>query len=164
MSPRKKNAEDGRQLSPEQAAAAAMVAEAKAPGLAAADVSDGAHVNAVGASLPRIRELASDLVRRAEVFVDGRQAALHNAGDLLTAITEGAFAPGDTRAEIGEILLGRLPGHSGTPGEVTHFKSVGLAVQDTLAAVHVWRRASERRLGSVVPPRSMRTDQFAPEA
>jgi alanine dehydrogenase len=119
------------------------------PILGSADVADGAHVNAVGASFAHARELTADLVCRAAVFVDGRDAARQDAGDLLAAAGSG-FLAGDIRGEIGEVLLGRVPGRRPGSREVTVFKSVGLAVQDVLAARYVWQRAREAGLGTTV--------------
>jgi len=114
------------------------------------DLDDGVHVNAVGASFPHTRELDGSVVRRAGVFVDRRESALNEAGDLLAAIREGFFAAGDIRAEIGEVLLGHHPGRT-RETEVTVFKSLGMAVQDLLSAAHVWQRAGELGAGVPVP-------------
>ncbi|WP_084716912.1 ornithine cyclodeaminase family protein [Saccharothrix syringae] len=111
------------------------------PLLEAGMVAAGAHVNAVGAVFPDHRELAGDLVARAGVFVDSRESALVEAGDLLSAVREGHFAASGIRAEIGEVLLGRHPGRGGDD-EVTVFESLGLAVEDVMAARHVWERAA----------------------
>jgi ornithine cyclodeaminase/alanine dehydrogenase-like protein (mu-crystallin family) len=111
------------------------------PLLEAGMVAAGAHVNAVGAVFPDRRELAGDLVGRAGVFVDSRESALVEAGDLLSAMREGHFAASDIRAEIGEVLLGRHPGRR-DDDEVTVFESLGLAVEDVMAAQHVCERAA----------------------
>jgi ornithine cyclodeaminase len=107
-------------------------------------VAAGAHVNAIGAFQPTTREVDSELVTRAAVFVDSRTAALEEAGDLLIPISEGRLSAGDIRAEIGEVAAG----HAGRRSldEVTLFKSVGNAVQDlAVAALAVRRgRASNR--------------------
>jgi alanine dehydrogenase len=123
------------------------------PLLSAADLAGGAHVNAVGASFPHTRELDGSVVRRARVFVDRRESALNEAGDLLVPMREGDFAAGDIRGEIGEVLLGRCPGRTG-PDELTVFESLGLAVQDVLSARHIWERARELGVGVAVPLRA----------
>jgi ornithine cyclodeaminase len=123
------------------------------PILGSADVPGGAHINAVGASFAHTRELTAELVCRAAVFVDGREAARHDAGDLLAAAGSG-FRFDDIRGEIGEVLLGRVPGRPARRDAVTLFKSVGLAVQDVLAARYVWQRARDAGLGATVPMRS----------
>lgn len=95
------------------------------PVLRGAWVSEGAYVNSVGAALPDWRELDDDFVHRATVFVDSRAGALVESGDVIAA--------GRVDAEIGEVVLGKHPGRS-SPGEVTWFKSLGMAVEDVVAA------------------------------
>jgi ornithine cyclodeaminase/alanine dehydrogenase-like protein (mu-crystallin family) len=91
----------------------------------------GAHLNAVGATRPEWRELDDDTVRAARLFVDSREAATRESGDVIAA--------GAIEAEIGELVSGAHPGRR-TAEEITLFKSVGLAVEDIAAAELVWRR------------------------
>lgn len=107
----------------------------------------GAHVNAVGASLPDRRELDSAAVRDARLFVDRRESALHEAGDVLIPIAEGAFGPEHIQGELGELLLGRAIGRS-DPRERTVFKSLGLAVEDLAAAQLAHANAGAAGLGT----------------
>jgi ornithine cyclodeaminase/alanine dehydrogenase-like protein (mu-crystallin family) len=95
-------------------------------------VAAGAHVNAVGACRPDWRELDDDLLRRARIWVDSRDAALQESGDVIA---------GSDRlvGEIGAVAGGALPGRS-SGGEVTLFKSLGVAVEDLVAAELVRRR------------------------
>lgn len=105
-------------------------------------LDDGAHVNAVGASIPSARELDADTVAAATLFVDRRESALKEAGDLLLA----GVGAERIAAELGEVLIGTHPGRtSGT--ELTVFKSLGLAVEDLAAAELVVRKARERGVG-----------------
>ena len=97
-------------------------------------LSQGAHVNAVGATRPDWRELDDDLVTTARVFVDSREAALRESGDVIAARSE--------VTEIGAVVAGVHPGRR-TPEEVTLFKSVGVAVEDVVAAALVLQRRTE---------------------
>jgi ornithine cyclodeaminase len=106
----------------------------------------GAHVNAVGACFAAARELDTAAVVRARLFVDRRESALAESGDFLIPRREGAIADDHIRGELGDLVLGRLPGRT-APDEVTLFKSLGLAVEDLAAAHHVWRRALETGAG-----------------
>lgn len=108
-------------------------------------LAPGAHVNAVGSSTPDARELDTAAVRGAMLFVDARESALSEAGDLLTPIAEGAVGPEHIRAEVGEVLIGRHPGRQ-SAGEITLFKSLGLGIEDVAAARFVVAEA--RRLGA----------------
>ncbi|MFE1905636.1 ornithine cyclodeaminase family protein [Streptomyces gardneri] len=119
------------------------------PVLDAAAVRPGTHINAVGAVFPGRRELTSDLVERARVLTDSRQSALSEAGDLLFPLREGRFGEEHVRGEIGEVLIGRCAGRT-TKEEITVFESLGLAVQDVVAAWSVYDRAAAEGLGTRV--------------
>ena len=109
-------------------------------------ISAGAHINAVGSSVAFARELDSAAVRRARLYVDRRESALNEAGDFLLARNEGAVDDNHIVGEIGELLLGRIDGRR-APGEITLFKSLGLAVEDLAAANHIYRKAIDSDAG-----------------
>jgi len=96
-------------------------------------LADGAHVNAVGASIPSARELDVATVAAAELFVDSRESAANEAGEYRLARSEGAIGEDHIRAELGEVAIGAHPGRSGE-GALTVFRSLGLAVEDLAAA------------------------------
>ena len=120
------------------------------PVLLGAWVRRGAHVNAVGSSLPTNRELDTACVCAARIFVDRRESALAEAGDLLIPIREGAISPDQIVGELGDVLIGKVPGRR-ADDELTLFKSLGLAVEDVAAAAHVVRRAREVGAGTRAP-------------
>lgn len=109
-------------------------------------LAPGAHVNAVGSSTPSARELDAAAVARARLVVDSRVSAMSEAGDFLRARAEGAVGDGHIAAELGEVLSGSAPGRR-TPGEITLFKSVGLAVEDVAAGFHVYDEALKTGAG-----------------
>jgi ornithine cyclodeaminase/alanine dehydrogenase-like protein (mu-crystallin family) len=109
----------------------------------------GAHVNAVGSSIPTTRELDTQTMADAALFVDRRESTVNEAGDFLFPQREGAIGPGHIRAEIGELLIGAAEGRR-SDDELTVFKSLGLAVEDLAAAEHVLRRAEAENVGAVV--------------
>jgi ornithine cyclodeaminase/alanine dehydrogenase-like protein (mu-crystallin family) len=119
------------------------------PILRGAWIAPGAHVNAVGACTPPARELDTDAVRRATLFVDDRAAALAEAGDLLIPIREGALTEAHITAELGDVLTGRHPGRR-TRAEVTLFKSLGLAVEDLAAAARLYANALAAGAGTAI--------------
>jgi ornithine cyclodeaminase len=102
----------------------------------------GTHVNAVGSSIPTVRELDSATMAAASLFVDRRESAVNEAGDLLLAGLDG----GHIRAEVGEVLIGAHPGRASSD-ELTVFKSLGLAVEDLAAAELIVRKAREQGMG-----------------
>lgn len=103
-------------------------------------LSPGAHINAVGACFPSSRELDTRAVVLSRLFVDRRESAEAEAGDFLIPKQEGAIGDEHIAGEIGEVLLGRVPGRR-SAGEITLFKSLGLAIEDLAAAHHVYRKA-----------------------
>ncbi|MDP9381276.1 MAG: ornithine cyclodeaminase family protein [Chloroflexota bacterium] len=115
------------------------------PVFEAASIKAGTHINGVGSYTLAMREVPPELIRRARVFVDSREAAEAEAGDLLPEVESGRLS-WSSLPEIGEVLLGTRTGRE-SPDEVTFFKSVGLAVQDAAAAGLVARRAREMGLG-----------------
>jgi ornithine cyclodeaminase len=119
------------------------------PILQAGWVKPGAHINAVGSSLPSARELDTACVVCSRLFVDRRESALAEAGDLLIPMKEGAITPAHIVAELGDVIIGRHPGRK-SPDEVTLFKSLGLAVEDVAAAAYVVGQAHTTGAGTTV--------------
>ena len=118
---------------------------ARAPVLRREWLSPGAHVNAVGSSVPSARELDAETLTASTLVVDRRESAVNEAGDLILAgLGDEAIA-----AELGEVLTGARPGRT-TADELTVFKSLGLAVEDLAAAELVVRKARERGAGTEV--------------
>ncbi len=119
-----------------------------APVFEDADLNAGTHVNAVGAFTPEMQEVPAETVARARVFVDQREAAMAEAGDLIIPAQAGLLDP-SRLIEIGEVVNRTAAGRE-SPDEVTLFKSVGNAVQDIAAATRALRAAEEKGLGTVV--------------
>jgi ornithine cyclodeaminase/alanine dehydrogenase-like protein (mu-crystallin family) len=116
------------------------------PVVVAEAVRPGAHVNSVGSFTPSMRELPAALVSRARVFVDSRAGTFSEAGDLLLAVQDGAFALERVVGEIGELVLGSVAGRTGD--EVTVYKSVGAAFLDAATARLAYDEAVRLRVGS----------------
>jgi ornithine cyclodeaminase/alanine dehydrogenase-like protein (mu-crystallin family) len=108
-------------------------------------LSPGTHLNAVGACVPRDRELDTATMAEAAVFADSRESVHSEAGDFLLAQQEGAANP--VRAELGELLTGTAPGRL-HDDELTVFESLGLAAEDLAAAAHVYAKARNLAIGT----------------
>jgi ornithine cyclodeaminase/alanine dehydrogenase-like protein (mu-crystallin family) len=109
-----------------------VATSSKQPVLAGNWVNPGTHVNAVGACRHDWRELDDALLRSAHLFVDSQAAASVESGDIIAA-----NAPA---TELGALIADpRLGRRSDT--EVTLFKSLGLAVEDLVAGMLVYRAA-----------------------
>ena len=124
-----------------------IATSSKTPVVEEAWVAGGAHVMCVGACRPDQREMAPALVKRGRLYVDSRAAALVESGDVVMNIADGLFDASHLRGEIGELVLGRAPGRA-SDSDVTIFKSLGMAVEDVVAADLVFRRASENGAGT----------------
>ncbi|MCC6772456.1 MAG: ornithine cyclodeaminase family protein [Gemmatimonadaceae bacterium] len=103
-------------------------------------VAPGAHINAVGASIASARELDTTAVVQARLFVDRRESAMHEAGDFLIPRAEEAIDNGHIVGELGDVVLGNVPGRS-DDRERTLFKSLGLAVEDVASARFIYQQA-----------------------
>jgi ornithine cyclodeaminase len=123
-----------------------LATSARLPVLANRDVANGAHISAVGACRPDEREMPTDLVKRARVYVDSRAGALTEAGDLILPMREGAFDDRHIIGELGELVTGTIAGRESAT-DVTIFKSLGMAVEDMVAAHLAVSRARDRKLG-----------------
>ncbi len=119
------------------------------PVYADADLKAGAHISAIGSYTPEMQETPPETVKRAKVVVDSRSAALAETGDLIQPIRSGLFGEDHVHAELGEIILGRREGRKSNR-EITYFKSVGVAVQDAVAARLAVDNARKLRIGQEV--------------
>lgn len=109
-------------------------------------VRPGSHVCLVGAYAPDAREADTDLIVKSKVYVDSLESAGNEAGDILIPIGEGAISKSHLVGEIGQLLLGEIPGRQSRE-EITIYKSLGIVSQDLYAARHVAARAEEEGAG-----------------
>ena len=107
------------------------VTSSKTPVLKGAWLKPGSHVNAIGACRPDWRELDDDAMRNSVVFVDSREAAMKESGDVI-------LSRANIYAELGDAFAGNVPSRA---NEITIFKSLGMAVEDIAAALLVYRAA-----------------------
>jgi alanine dehydrogenase len=117
------------------------------PVLEGAWIAPGAHINAVGSSVPFARELDTTEVVKSRLFVDRRESTLNEAGDFLIPKQEGVIGDDHILGEIGELLLGTVQGRKAND-EITLFKSLGLAVEDLAAANHIYKKALANEVGT----------------
>ncbi len=112
-------------------------------------IQAGTHISAVGSYTPDMQEVPAETLQRAKIFVDSRTASLEEAGDLIQPMRAGLFDESHIWGELGELVLGRIPGRQ-SPEEITYFKSVGIAVQDAMAAQVALTNARKMNIGTQV--------------
>ena len=115
-------------------------------------LTPGVHVNSVGFN-PEGPEVDAAAVVDALVVVESRASALAafpaGASDLTWPIRDGLITAGHVHAEIGELVAGKRPGRT-SADQITLYKSVGVAVQDAVAAALVLAVARERGIGTEI--------------
>ncbi|MGC3002389.1 ornithine cyclodeaminase family protein [Streptomyces sp. G35A] len=115
-------------------------------------LTPGAHITSVGYN-PAGREIDDATVAEALVCVESREAALApfptGTNDLLTPIRDGVITADHVHAELGELVAGTRPGRE-SAGQITLYKSVGVAAQDVAAAALVVTAARERGIGGEI--------------
>jgi ornithine cyclodeaminase len=112
-------------------------------------IAPGAHINAVGSSVPFARELDAEAVKRSKLYVDRKESVLNEGGDFLLAKKEGGIDDSHIIGELGDLALGKVAGRQ-SDEEITLFKSLGLAVEDLASANHIYERAVDSGIGTFV--------------
>lgn len=109
----------------------------------------GVHINAIGSFMPEMQEIPTKTIKRARIIVDSLSATLAETGDFVIPIKLGEIKIEDINTELGEIILGRKSGRK-IPDEITLFKSVGIAVQDAMAAQAALENAQKLGIGQTI--------------
>jgi ornithine cyclodeaminase len=101
-------------------------------------LSRGSHLDLVGGYTPQMREADDEAVKRARVFVDTRDGALAEAGDIIQPIERGVLREDDIAGDLFELTRGERAGRR-FYDQITLFKSVGTALEDLAAATLAFR-------------------------
>ena len=118
---------------------------AKGAFLAKELVRPGTFIRSSGVEAPDKQELEPALVASAKLVVDVLEQCAR-VGQLHHALAAGLMTAGDVHGELGEIVAGRKPGRTGDQ-EIIVFDTTGSALQDTAAALAVYRKALARGVG-----------------
>ena len=108
-------------------------------------ISNGAHINAVGADAEGKQELEIGLLEKSKIVIDEWEQASHS-GEISEAVSKGVITKENIHGNIGEVITGRKPGRQ-SEEEITIFDSTGLAVQDISTAWTVYQKALEEGRG-----------------
>ncbi|MPZ22878.1 MAG: hypothetical protein GEU28_04925 [Dehalococcoidia bacterium] len=111
---------------------------------------EGMHVNSIGSTMPRLREIDPDTFDRAQRIATDSVAQIHEeSGDVITAVEDGKFDAGRV-VELKDLVTGAATGRTAA-AEITLFKSVGTAVQDVMAGMAIYEEARRQSLGTEIP-------------
>lgn len=100
----------------------------------------GAHVDLIGAFTPTMRESDDECIKRARVFVDTKEGALKEGGDIVQPIKAGVVATSHVVGDLFDLTRGTVKGRQSRE-EITLFKSVGAALEDLAAGILVYEKA-----------------------
>jgi alanine dehydrogenase len=109
------------------------------------DISDGTHLNLMGADAPGKQEIDPEILRHAKIVVDDYEQAIMS-GEINVPIKEGLIPRRNICGELGEILIGTKVGRE-SAGEITVFDSTGIAAQDVAVAWEVYKKAKKSGRG-----------------
>jgi ornithine cyclodeaminase len=97
----------------------------------------------VGAYKPDRREVDDRVIMRSNIFVDVKENALKEAGDLVIPLEKGLIDEDYVLAELRDLTRETHPGRT-AEHEITCFKSVGHALEDLAAACLIERYLDEQ--------------------
>jgi ornithine cyclodeaminase/alanine dehydrogenase-like protein (mu-crystallin family) len=107
-------------------------------------ISPGAHLNVVGACTPNTREVDTAAITRSALFTDRYESLFNEAGEFLIPKKESVITEADVKGEIGEVLTGTKKGRT-SPGDITLFKSLGIAAEDLYSAWHIYKKIEGKK-------------------
>ncbi len=109
-------------------------------------IQPGSHVNLVGAAVRGAKETDDATVTRSRFFVDYKESALDQAGELIDVLESGKDYDDVVAGEIGDVVLGRVEGRQDAD-QITVYKSLGVAAQDLAAGIHALTLAKQKGIG-----------------
>ena len=93
----------------------------------------GTHLNLTGIYSPTEQEVDCATVVRSRVIVDLREGYESEAGDIMVPMTQRLITPEHVLGELHDVVTGRVTPRR-SPHDITLFKSVGVALEDMVAA------------------------------
>ncbi len=111
-------------------------------------ISDGMHLNCIGADAPGKEEIDPQILKRSKIIVDDWNQASHS-GEINVPLSNGVLSKEDIWAEMGEVIAGIKPGRT-TQNEITVFDSTGLSIQDAITANLVYQKALNQKIGHYI--------------
>ncbi|MGN1266575.1 MAG: ornithine cyclodeaminase family protein, partial [Dorea sp.] len=123
------------------------VTVSKEPVFSADKVKKGAVISGVGSYMPNMQELDPKLFNMAsKIYFDSKDAVLAESGDVLKPLAAGTIKEEDFTGDIGEYILGKIPGRE-NDDEIIIFKNVGIGALDLVTATEVYKKAVQAGIG-----------------
>lgn len=140
--------------SPEQAVRGAEVlvtaTTATAPLVQHAWLQPGVHINAIGANYEHRRELDSDTVAAAGfIATDDIEQVRYESTDLAAPVAEGRLSWERVHG-LCDVVAGKIRGREAR-GDITLFKSLGVALEDVALAARAYEKACNLGIGMPLP-------------
>lgn len=126
------------------------VTTAHAPVVASDEIGAGLHINAIGMHYPKTREIDSDTMARARVFVDDIAQTHEEKGEFLIPLSEGVIRETHLLGDLGGLLAGKVEGRRASE-DLTLFGSGGTAIEYIGVAACLAEAAEAAGIGAVLP-------------
>jgi len=109
----------------------------------------GVHINAIGSYKANMQEIDPEILQKATIYVDQKEACLLESGDFIKPIKAGLFNADHIKGEIGDYALGKIAVRT-SEHEITVFKSVGVAIQDFSIAHKIYEKSIAESFGQEI--------------
>ena len=124
-----------------------LVTVSQTPVCSAEYFKPGCTISAVGAYTYDMQELDPAVFGKCgKLYFDSVEAVLSESGDILRPLDEGTLSKNQFTGDIGEYLLGRIPGRE-SDNEIIVFENVGIGALDLMTAAKVYDKAVKAGVG-----------------
>ena len=124
-----------------------LVTVSETPVCSADHFKPGCTISAVGAYTYDMQELDPAVFAKCgKLYFDSVDAVLSESGDILRPLDEGTLSKDQFTGDIGEYLLGRIPGRE-SDEEIIVFENVGIGALDLMTASRIFEKAVAAGVG-----------------
>ena len=124
-----------------------LVTVSETPVCSANHFKPGCTISAVGAYTYDMQELDPAVFEKCgKLYFDSVDAVLSESGDILRPLDEGTLSKDQFTGDIGEYLLGRIPGRE-SDDEIIVFENVGMGALDLMTASRIFEKAVAAGVG-----------------
>lgn len=109
----------------------------------------GCTISAVGAYTYDMQELDPAVFAKCgKLYFDSVDAVLSESGDILRPLDEGTLTKDQFTGDIGEYILGKIPGRE-SDDEIIVFENVGMGALDLMTAARIYEKAVAEGIGTI---------------